>query len=459
MLQPINRLPPEIISRIPQYILQPTDTDARPIIPLTHVCRYWRESIISAPENWTQISCYRIGVAALSLERSKAAPLRLWLIMDLVKKKARFRDLIMPYIQNTQSLGFHGLTAVEEIIQILPDFPQLMPNLQSLELTRSNHGRELDPLIDPFESFPNTLRSLSLDCIPLYPSFLKLRTLTKLSLHYSTPHPPLDTLLDFLEENRSLESVNLAIPFKEVPGQIFQRLAVKMVQLQHLLIALWDATIARILISNVSLRRGAHLEIFFCHEDAVVASNDILSLISTMHLSNLPLPTFMEYRPSVRRIRLIGPNGSFKCNYAHPQLGIPFAEFPVLLLANVRELCLSHRNSSIVFPPSSFPALETLTLKYNTDVSHLFSALFSNPLFFPSLKTLEFLDCVITEEFMEELTRFASSRKNTASTWLHRVLFVSHVGRFPSAVSIHRLRSVVATVDMRTNHQIPKDPT
>ena len=50
--QPVNRLPPEILSRIAQCSLNAA-VDARPIVPLTHVCRYWRDSITSDPANWT----------------------------------------------------------------------------------------------------------------------------------------------------------------------------------------------------------------------------------------------------------------------------------------------------------------------------------------------------------------------------------------------------------------------
>ena len=458
MLQPINRLPPEIISRIPQYILQPTDTDARPIIPLTHVCRYWRGSIISTPENWTSISCCRTSLVTLSLERSQSVPLRLWLRTDLVRQNPGFCDLIMPYIQNTKSLQFHRLSAIGDIIQVLPRFPQSMPNLQSLELIHPN-GPEWDPSIDPFESFPNTLRSLSLFNIPLYPSFLKLRTLTKLSLRYYKPYPPLGTLLDFLEENRSLESVNLAIPFKKDPAQVSQRRAMNMGRLQRLSTTLWDVTVARILTSSIPLRRGAHLEITFCHKDVVSASNDILSGISTAHFSNSSLPTSMEYQSSFRMIRLTGPNGSFTCTYARPKPGIPFVEFPVLPLANIRELRLAHSDSSTVFPSSFFPALETLIIECNTGISNLFSALFPNPSLFPSLRTLAFLGCIITEEFMRRLTEFASYRKNTTSARVHRILFIHEDGKFPSAMSIRALRSTVTIVDVRVDDKLPMDLT
>ena len=58
-----------------------SDKDARKIVPLIHVCVYWRESIITAPENRSMISSDSESLAALSLEQSKAFPLGITLDM------------------------------------------------------------------------------------------------------------------------------------------------------------------------------------------------------------------------------------------------------------------------------------------------------------------------------------------------------------------------------------------
>ena len=382
----------------------------------------------------------------LSLERSKGVPLRLWLD-NTFSDRRKLRDLIAPYIQNTETLEFFDLTTIEDLMQVLPNFPQSMPILRSLLLEHLNDESEWDPSIDPFKSFPDTLRSLSLHEVPLYPSFLKLRTLTELSLRYHDVHLPLDTLLDFLEENRSLDSVELVINYSEFLAQISQRRTVVLNQLHYLSIACWDVMIGRTLVSSIPLRRGAHLEITSCSNGTGSRLNDILSDIPVTHLSNLS-PNFMEYQSDFRLIRLIGPNGNFTYTRERSP-GMPFAEFPVLPLTNIRELRLVHTDPSMVFPPSSFPALQTLTTKCDTSISHLFSALFPDPSLFPSLKALGFLDCIITEEFMEELARFASSRKDTSSAWLHRVVIINQDCNFPAGASIRELRRHVPIVDVR----------
>ena len=455
MLQPVNRLPPEIISRVAQHASR-AGIDTRWIVPLTHVCRYWRESIISTPEVWTSISSYQKGLAILSLERSKAAPLQLFLDIGTLRRDPELGDLILSHIQNTETLMFGDFPTIEDLTQTLPNFPQSMPNLRSLTLERSRDDPEWDSSTDPFELFPHTLRSLWLMDIPLYPSFLKLRTLTKLFLQYNEVRVSLDAVLDVFEENRSLESVNLGIESNESPICTPQRRVAIMSRLQHWSIACRDAMVIRTLISSVALQSGARLGINLRGENGL---NDILSGISTTHLSNLSSPTFMEYHSNSRGIRLVGPNGSFSYHGGWPPAA-PFAELPILPLTNVQELHLVHGDPSIAFHPSLFPALKTLTIGWwHTDIPRLFFALFPNPSSFCTLKTIGFLDCVLTEEFMEELMWFASDRKNTTSAWLHRVVIVHPYGKFPTADSIYKLRSHVPVVDIQFGRSLPKDLT
>ena len=106
MLGPVNRLPQEVISHIAWCCWDGDTIDGRPIIPLTHVCRYWRESVISTPKHWTVISSHSKNLMVLGLERSKVAPLQLQLEIGHVKKNSEFHDLIAPYVQNVESLQF-----------------------------------------------------------------------------------------------------------------------------------------------------------------------------------------------------------------------------------------------------------------------------------------------------------------------------------------------------------------
>ena len=65
---------------------------------------------------------------------------------------------------------------------------------------------------------------------------------------------------------------------------------------------------------------------------------------------------------------------------------IPLIESPVLPLINVQELRLVHSGFPIGSHPSSFHALEKFTIERDTNLSHLFSAWFSNPSVSPLMK-------------------------------------------------------------------------
>ena len=171
---------------------------------------------------------------------------------------------------------------------------------------------------------------------------------------------------------------------------------------------------------------------------------------------------------------MLGPGGSFSyinTDDIHPLFG---EEFPLLPLATIRELRLKYRGSWV--PPefrlSSFPSLEILVVDGhdggdcftngggsipNTPAVPSLSSVSPNPASPPSLKTLAFLDCVITEDFMIKLARVALDRKNYASNSLRRVVIMNSKGRFPSAGSIERLRKYVPAIEVLEGKEFPKD--
>ena len=155
MLQSVNRLQPMVLSHIAKHVLWANkyrNEDARQIIPLTHVCRYWRASIVSAPENWAFISCRNKSLAELSLERSKASPLEFLLQVDAFLEQPGFPDLLIPHLENIETLRISGLTSVDGITKALPDLLRSTPNLRSLEIPF--WGQDPDPSVDPSNLSP-----------------------------------------------------------------------------------------------------------------------------------------------------------------------------------------------------------------------------------------------------------------------------------------------------------------
>lgn len=452
----VNRLPPEIISHIARYVPEHDDVDAMAIVPLTHVCRHWRASIISTSEIWALIYSEQVKLAKLSLERAGAVPLTIHLNLDRVKKNRKFRGLLMSHLKKTASFTCINFFNIEELAQLL-NFPESMPNLRSLSLTRprSNYADQSQPP-DPFDfSTHTTLRELSLYNIPLVPSFLSLRTLTKFSLFDQNFPLHVDILLNFLERNRSLESASLTIRPVEPSLCSSQRQTPVGNAIQHLSVSSDDPRTIRALISSIALRRGGALEIHHAGNNAGLTG--LLSEASVTHLPNLSSPTAMEYAPFPRSIRLTGPDGSFSYKGPVTTEG-PFGEFPLLPLANIRKLRLECRGSWILrqFRLSSFPSLEVLAVDGGSKVS-LLSPVLPDPSSSPSLETIAFLGCIITEDFMAQLAQAALDYTNDPSTSLRRVIIINPVGELPPEASVENLRRYVSVVEVSEGNKFPKD--
>ena len=75
---PTHRLPPELLTRIIDFAVDHGfEGHAEQLIPLTHVCRYWRIAILSCPRIWSTL-CVKPGdptVISEWLARSQEVPL------------------------------------------------------------------------------------------------------------------------------------------------------------------------------------------------------------------------------------------------------------------------------------------------------------------------------------------------------------------------------------------------
>ncbi|KAF9777979.1 hypothetical protein BJ322DRAFT_1175971 [Thelephora terrestris] len=462
ILRPVNRMPPEILSHVARYLIEDEDEDAISIVPLTHVCRYWRESIISTPSNWTLISNKNKDMTAACLQRAKAAPLEITLWMPL---DPSFPDIFAPHFQTTQALTVRCMSTFDELTNAFPNFPQSMPTLRSLELFRKDDA-DWDQS-DPFRSFVPALERLQLIGVSLHPSMLRLGTLTEFTIRDSEFNLHLDTLLDFMEGNHSLERATLHVYFVDLSLLDSERKSPMRNQLRYLFINSSDLNDTQALLSNIPLQRGADLHVNLSLFGEYAQLSDFLPDISAAHLSDPPSPTFFQlgHSPDRKRIILDGPGGKLSFS-GYPMLEVSFEDLTVLPLANVRGVHLHYRKVDLdtweppVFYPSYFPALETLTVDCNADVLDFLSVLLSNSPPSPSLKTIGFLNCDLSEDFMTGLTMFASERRNIpTSTRLHRVQIIHRDGVFPSAASIHRLREHVHIVEARMDDKFSTDLT
>ena len=75
-------------------------------------------------------------MAAVSLERAKATPLKITLFMRLATEYDSFSGIFMPYLQNTRTLTVYSLATIEDFTDILPNFPGSIFNIQYLPSDR-----------------------------------------------------------------------------------------------------------------------------------------------------------------------------------------------------------------------------------------------------------------------------------------------------------------------------------
>ena len=108
---PINRIPPEILSLIPDYWCS-CDMDER-LITLTHVCHGWRELFVSRSSLWVSLDCMNVEKTHVYIERSKSSPLEV--ILERSEDGIYCDDALLmaaPHINRLGSLTVCGPSAI-----------------------------------------------------------------------------------------------------------------------------------------------------------------------------------------------------------------------------------------------------------------------------------------------------------------------------------------------------------
>lgn len=272
-----------------------------------------------------------------------------------------------------------------------------------------------------------------------------------LKIHHLKFNLELDRLLDFLEQNDSLESAHLTIQFALPSLRDSQRPDRRIKnRLKYLNVSSECAMDIEALISKIPVQKGANLEVF--HNNPEARWKDIPSLAA--RLLDLRLPAFMGYCPNdwgYTIIQLAGPDGHSifrRCRY--PGGDVPFIELPSHPFDKIQTFYLKYSgpDPTTELPLSSFHALETLIVEGGKNLSDLLSGLFSDPASTPSLKTLEFLHCDLDEEFIRRLIQFSKSRS------LYRVSIVDSGGQHLLS-TIDELRKHEPVVDAHLGEELP----
>ena len=456
-MRPVNRLPPEVIALSATFV---SLTDPRPVVSLTHVCRYWRKAIASSPRNWASISSEWKQLVPLCLERVGVVPLTVDITVPDISGDDIFLQALLPHASKISQLSLTRYSSIETVVDTLPGFfTSPMPDLTSLKLEQTGRPTESFPSDEtpppPLFQYASKLKSLHLTRTPLYPSLISISSLVDLKLvGYTTPFQ-FRKFIEFLRTNRDLELIVLDIQFAEVPRKPSAR-TVSLPRLRQLSFACVQAPDAQRLIKSISFPRDILLEVSASREN-----EDFDLYMSQLSLA-LPKELFTpittiknQNEPGVIQIYGGGSCFTFRCSRSLLDACSGFSLFPTTA---VREFHVGTSScNTLPTALSQLSGLETLVLVGVASFPYnLLDFLAQEPVLCPSLKTLAFFDCNLDWRVVEHLERVVAKRKESTAAWLYRIVIVrNRTGPLPDQGFIHRLRGSVPRVDARIDDKLP----
>jgi hypothetical protein len=418
-LRPVNRLPPEILASCATFV---SDTDPKPVVSLTHVCRYWRKSISSSPRNWASVSTAWKRLVPLCLERAGVVPLSVDITVSDIRSGEGFMESLLPGVPRIKSLRLTGYSTVEAVAQDLPGFfDAQIPKLVSLELQQS---------VAPVQPFPSdkiptppvlrdirTLKLLHLTQTPIYRTLFHITSLVELKLiGYTTPFD-FGAFIGFLDSHLTLEFVDLDIQFTD--GSVWDT-PVRMVtlpRLRHFSITCSEAIYSKGLLSSITFPRGIRLEVFFTKPGDFPGFESLLpSSLGGIRNLLCPISTIKtQWTPPM--LQLSGNNSCLSLNALgrHPSL---YSGISLFSSTGVRELHVDIRRSSPTDSHLSWvlkrvPALEILVISKVIFPLGAFHILAAEPVLCPSLNTIAFFNCEMSEGMTKELGDVIAKRYDT----------------------------------------------
>ena len=133
LFAPINRVPPEILSLLPDYCCEiATGLD---LIALTHICRSWRDTFTSHSSLWTRLNFKDIEKICTYIQCSRSSPLEFYLEGDTIIHDVF--SLVIPHIPQLKSLTVNAYT----LPSVLEHFHCHVPLLEKLDISVSTAAR------------------------------------------------------------------------------------------------------------------------------------------------------------------------------------------------------------------------------------------------------------------------------------------------------------------------------
>ena len=197
-LAPINKLPPEVLSLIPDHYRE--DRTDRDLIASTHVCRRWRDIFTSNSSLWTQFDLTNINKTRTYIQRSRCSSLKFYFGRSKVIDEVF--TLITPHICRSKSLTIDA--------RVLPIFLRNlrhpMPLLEKLDI-KCLGDQVLDNTL--FHRDLSSLRELRLHGVITHFPWANLSNLRVVDLRLHFHSYGTTKILDFFVSAPLLHTVSL----------------------------------------------------------------------------------------------------------------------------------------------------------------------------------------------------------------------------------------------------------
>ena len=243
ILQPINRLPKDIFIRIPRFFVNEKGDYHynafpmnKPLITMTHVCRSWRNVLLSTPTLWTQIDFSKSAYSQQAegfLRRSGNQ------LLD-VHQFLESEDHVEPFLSTTLH-NIHRLRSLEivsflwHLERVLTRFTRSAPELKHLTISNDPNITDRDMRLHKtiFEDRLPKLTTLTLHRICTNLRDFNFPSLTRFTFVTGT-EVSVRNLTSFFERCPLLEFIRISLRYMPQPPTAPPRRRVLLATLQEL---------------------------------------------------------------------------------------------------------------------------------------------------------------------------------------------------------------------------------
>lgn len=204
-LRPIHRLHPDIIVEVSKHLdPRACSNGYGPLLHASHICRSWRDALVSQPSLWSFINGSRPGLIPCFLDRSKPAHLDAYIVSRRVEEVIAY---INPHIDRLRSmhieLGPGGDSQFVALRDLSPAPILRRLNIECQGILGPDNLGFTPGIAEPIPP----LHHLQLFGIRITPQLIQLRSLTFVSLDVS--RDGLGVPLDLLSTNPLLRVIHL----------------------------------------------------------------------------------------------------------------------------------------------------------------------------------------------------------------------------------------------------------